>query len=66
MKAEQDLAAVSILKRGVLNLSDQDELTRLRKENKRLRMEREILKAALPATGSLCKETACPYTGLTR
>ena len=44
VKAEQDLAAVSILKRGVLNLSDQDELTRLRKEDERLRMEREILK----------------------
>ena len=48
VKAEQDLAAVSILKRGVLNLSDQDELTRLRKENERLRMEREILKNTHP------------------
>jgi len=29
-----------------LNLADQNELARLRKENERLRMEREILKKA--------------------
>jgi transposase len=29
-----------------LNLAGQDELSRLRKENERLRMEREILKKA--------------------
>ncbi|MDD5462106.1 MAG: hypothetical protein PHG00_10835 [Methylococcales bacterium] len=46
MRAEQDPAAVSASKRAVLNLSDQDELTRLRKENERLRRERELLKKA--------------------
>jgi transposase len=46
VRAEQGPVAVSTLKRAVLNLSDQDELTRLRKENERLRMEREILKKA--------------------
>ena len=44
VKVEQGSVALSTLKRGVLNLSDQDELTRLRKEDERLRMEREILK----------------------
>jgi transposase len=46
VRAEQGPVAVSTSKRAVLNLSDQDELTRLRKENERLRMEREILKKA--------------------
>jgi transposase len=46
VRAEQGPVAVSTSKRIVLNLSDQDELTRLRKENERLRMEREILKKA--------------------
>ena len=48
VKVEQGSVALSTLKRGVLNLSDQDELTRLRKENERLRMEREILKNTHP------------------
>ena len=46
VRAEQGPAAVSASKKAVLNLSDQGELTRLRKENERLRMEREILKKA--------------------
>jgi transposase len=46
VRAEQGPAAVSTSKSAGLNLSDQDELTRLRKENERLRMEREILKKA--------------------
>ena len=46
VRAEQGPVAASTSKRAVLNLSDQDELTRLRKENERLRMEREILKKA--------------------
>jgi transposase len=33
-------------KKKVLNLTDQDELTRLRKEVEQLRMERDILKKA--------------------
>jgi transposase len=36
----------STAKKLGLNLADQDELTRLRKENEQLRMEREILKKA--------------------
>jgi transposase len=36
----------STAKKSSLNLANQDELTRLRKENEQLRMEREILKKA--------------------
>ncbi len=36
----------SATKKSCLNLADQDELIRLRKENEQLRMEREILKKA--------------------
>jgi transposase len=36
----------SAVKKTNLNLADQDELIRLRKENEQLRMEREILKKA--------------------
>jgi transposase len=36
----------SATKKKVLNLADQDELTRLRKEVEQLRMERDILKKA--------------------
>ena len=35
-----------LLKKNSLNLAHQDELVKLRKENERLRMEREILKKA--------------------
>jgi len=35
-----------VLSKGLLNLSDHEELIRLRKENARLKMEREILKKA--------------------
>ncbi len=38
--------SVSLSKRPVLNLAEQGELARLRKENEHLRMEREILKKA--------------------
>lgn len=37
---------VSATKKNILNLTDQSELTRLRKEVEQLRMEREILKKA--------------------
>ncbi len=37
---------VSATKKPVLNLTEQSELTRLRKEVEQLRMEREILKKA--------------------
>ena len=46
VRAEQGPATVSTTKKKVLNLTDQDELTRLRKEVEQLRMEREILKKA--------------------
>ncbi|WP_333877273.1 hypothetical protein [Methylobacter sp.] len=46
MRAEQGPAAASSAKKKFLNLTDQDELTRLRKEVEQLRMEREILKKA--------------------
>ncbi|MEF3073868.1 hypothetical protein V2P20_02405 [Methylobacter sp. Wu1] len=36
----------SATKKSCLNLADQDELIRLRKENEQLRMEREILRKA--------------------
>ena len=46
VRAEQGAATASTTKKKVLNLTDQDELTRLRKEVDQLRMEREILKKA--------------------
>jgi transposase len=47
VRAERGPAAsVSAEKKSVLNLTDQTELLRLRKENEQLRMEREILKKA--------------------
>jgi transposase len=46
VRAERGPATVSIENKSVLNLTDQTELVRLRKENERLRMEREILKKA--------------------
>jgi transposase len=45
-RAEGGLAHTTPTKTTVLNLSDHAELLRLRKENERLRMEREILKKA--------------------
>jgi transposase len=45
-RAERGMATVSTAKKAVLPLNDQAELVRLRKENERLRMEREILKKA--------------------
>ena len=46
VRAEQGSIAPSSTKKSVLNLTDQGELTRLRKEVEQLRMEREILKKA--------------------
>ena len=47
VRAERGPAtSVSAEKKSVLNLTDQTELLRLRKENEQLRMEREILKKA--------------------
>ncbi len=46
VRAERDPAIVSGKKNSQLNLTDQAELIRLRKENEELRMEREILKKA--------------------
>ena len=47
VRAERSPAtSISAEKNSVLNLIDQTELTRLRKENEQLRMEREILKKA--------------------
>jgi len=46
VRAEQEPIAISATKKKVLNLTDQDELTRLRKEVEQLRMERDILKKA--------------------
>ena len=46
VRAERGTATVSTAKKTVLPLNDQAELVRLRKENERLRMEREILKKA--------------------
>ncbi|MGZ5043336.1 MAG: transposase [Methylobacter sp.] len=40
------LTTESVTKKPGLNLADQDELIRLRKENEQLRLEREILKKA--------------------
>jgi transposase len=46
VRAERGPASVSTQKKAVLNLTGQTELIRLRKENERLRREREILKKA--------------------
>lgn len=46
VRAEQGPATSSTTKKKVLNLTDQDELSHLRKEVEQLRMEREILKKA--------------------
>ena len=46
VRAEQGSIAPSATKKSVMNLTDQGELTRLRKEVEQLRMEREILKKA--------------------
>jgi transposase len=46
VRAEKEPTTTSATKKKVLNLTDQDELTRLRKEVEQLRMEREILKKA--------------------
>lgn len=46
VRAERGTATVRTAKKSVLPLNDQAELVRLRKENERLRMEREILKKA--------------------
>jgi transposase len=45
-RAERSPEPSSPAKKTVLNLTDQAELTRLRRENEQLRMEREILKKA--------------------
>ena len=47
VRAEQGSIAPSTTKKSVLNLTDQGELTRLRKAVEQLRMEREILQGAL-------------------
>jgi len=46
VRAEQGPTTVSSSRKKVLNLTDQDELSRLRKEVEQLRMERDILKKA--------------------
>ena len=46
VRAEKEPTTASATKKKVLNLTDQDELSRLRKEVEQLRMEREILKKA--------------------
>jgi transposase len=45
-RAEQGPTPPPASKKKVLNLTDQDELSRLRKEVEQLRMERDILKKA--------------------
>jgi transposase len=45
VRAEK-VPTVSVTKKAILNLTDQSELTRLRKEVEQLRMERDILKKA--------------------
>jgi len=47
VKPEQGSLSPSTTKKSVLNLTDQGELTWLRKEVEQLRMEREILQGAL-------------------
>lgn len=46
VRAEQESASPSVAKKSVMKLAEHDELLRLRKENERLRLEREILKKA--------------------
>jgi transposase len=46
VRAERGGAGSGGGQKAALNLADQNELVRLRKENERLRMEREILKKA--------------------
>ncbi len=46
VRAEQGPTTASATRKKVLNLTDQDELSRLRKEVEQLRMERDILKKA--------------------
>jgi len=46
VRAEKGPTPPSAAKKSVLNLTDQGELTQLRKEVEQLRMEREILKKA--------------------
>lgn len=46
VRAEQGSISPSATKKSVMNLADQSELMRLRKEVEQLRMEREILKKA--------------------
>ena len=46
VRAEQGPTTASATRKKVLNLADQDELLRLRKEVEQLRMERDILKKA--------------------
>jgi len=46
VRAEQGPTTASVTRKKVLNLTDQDELSRLRKEVEQLRMERDILKKA--------------------
>src|SRR5512136_1181367 len=46
VRAERGHGVGSAGKQPALNLAGQDELARLRKENERLRMERDILKKA--------------------
>lgn len=45
-RAERSPARSSSEKKTILNLTDQTELIRLRRENEQLRMEREIIKKA--------------------
>jgi transposase len=47
VRAERIPTATSATKKTTLNLTDHSELTRLRRENEQLRMEREILRRAL-------------------
>jgi transposase len=47
VRAEQGSISPSATKKSVMNLTDQGELTRLRKEVEQLRMERDILQGAL-------------------
>ena len=46
VRAERGSVTGPAGQKPALNLADQDELARLRKDNERLRMEREILKKA--------------------
>ena len=45
-RAERATTRSSLEKKTILNLTDQTELIRLRRENEQLRMEREIIKKA--------------------